>query len=50
MHAAYDFLNSDINKFNVRIWYNSTYKKGYKWPYIPSMVRVGLPINMVISN
>ncbi|XP_015070141.1 ABC transporter A family member 7-like [Solanum pennellii] len=24
--AAYDFLNSDRNSFNVIIWYNSTYK------------------------
>ncbi|GFZ07754.1 ABC2 homolog 6 [Actinidia rufa] len=24
--AAYDFLNSDFNHFNVNIWYNSTYK------------------------
>ncbi|KAK3195225.1 hypothetical protein Dsin_026535 [Dipteronia sinensis] len=24
--AAYDFLNSDVNHFNVSIWYNSTYK------------------------
>ncbi|KAK9187194.1 hypothetical protein WN944_018586 [Citrus x changshan-huyou] len=24
--AAYDFLNSDLEKFNVSIWYNSTYK------------------------
>ncbi|KAH9775723.1 ABC transporter A family member 7 [Citrus sinensis] len=24
--AAYDFLNSDLEKFNVNIWYNSTYK------------------------
>ncbi|KAK0586687.1 hypothetical protein LWI29_010771 [Acer saccharum] len=24
--AAYDFLNSDVNQFNVSIWYNSTYK------------------------
>ncbi|KAI9174610.1 hypothetical protein LWI28_020100 [Acer negundo] len=24
--AAYDFLNSDVNRFNVSIWYNSTYK------------------------
>ncbi|KAK4843669.1 hypothetical protein QYF36_011306 [Acer negundo] len=24
--AAYDFLNSDVNRFNISIWYNSTYK------------------------
>ncbi|KAF5933672.1 hypothetical protein HYC85_029843 [Camellia sinensis] len=24
--AAYDFLNSNLNNFNVSIWYNSTYK------------------------
>ncbi|KAK2664000.1 hypothetical protein Ddye_002574 [Dipteronia dyeriana] len=24
--AGYDFLNSDVNRFNVSIWYNSTYK------------------------
>ncbi|TXG50445.1 hypothetical protein EZV62_022969 [Acer yangbiense] len=24
--AAYDFLNSNVNRFNVSIWYNSTYK------------------------
>ncbi|XP_028087289.1 ABC transporter A family member 7-like [Camellia sinensis] len=26
MVAAYDFLNSSLNNFNVSIWYNSTYK------------------------
>nr|AIU41627.1 ABC transporter family protein [Hevea brasiliensis] len=26
--AAYDFLNSNGNNFNVSIWYNSTYKEG----------------------
>ncbi|GMQ10533.1 hypothetical protein CsSME_00053494 [Camellia sinensis var. sinensis] len=26
MVAAYDFLNSNLNNFNVSIWYNSTYK------------------------
>ncbi|KAL5816489.1 hypothetical protein ACOSQ3_024867 [Xanthoceras sorbifolium] len=24
--GAYDFLNSDVNQFNVSIWYNSTFK------------------------
>ncbi|GKV14086.1 hypothetical protein SLEP1_g25007 [Rubroshorea leprosula] len=35
--AAYDFLNSDGNNFNVTIWYNSTYKN-----YTPGIIQMAL--------
>ncbi|GLU12336.1 hypothetical protein SLE2022_290230 [Rubroshorea leprosula] len=44
--AAYDFLNSDGNNFNVTIWYNSTYKN-----YTPgiqmALMRVPRSVNLV---
>lgn len=41
MVAAYDFLNSNENNFNVSIWYNSTYDG-------PSLIlRVLRAVNMV---
>lgn len=44
--AAYDFLNSDLNKFNVSIWYNSTYKNGGGNSPI-DLVRVPRSVNLV---
>lgn len=42
--AAYDFLNSDEKTFNVRIWYNSTYKA-----FGTEMLRVSRSVNLVSS-
>ncbi|KAJ0049063.1 hypothetical protein Pint_15240 [Pistacia integerrima] len=39
--AAYDFLNSDLNKFNMSIWYNST------WNSPSRLVRVPRSVNLV---
>ncbi|KFK34077.1 hypothetical protein AALP_AA5G099400 [Arabis alpina] len=44
--AAYDLLNTDMNNFNVHVWYNSTYKddSGNR----PStLVRVSRSVNLV---
>ncbi|XP_074285014.1 ABC transporter A family member 7-like [Silene latifolia] len=46
--AAYDFLNSNANNFNVSIWYNATYKKDTGFS-VPDLIRVTRSINM-ISN
>ncbi|XP_031262244.1 ABC transporter A family member 7-like [Pistacia vera] len=40
--AAYDFLNSDLNKFNMSIWYNST------WNSPSRLVRVPRLVNLVV--
>ncbi|MQM10036.1 hypothetical protein Taro_042925 [Colocasia esculenta] len=47
--AAYDFLNSDANNYNVRIWYNSTYKNDSVWQSPSGSVRVPRSLN-VMSN
>ncbi|KAL7179199.1 hypothetical protein ACSBR1_042563 [Camellia fascicularis] len=46
MVAAYDFLNSNLNNFNVSIWYNSTYKNdtGNDWL---ALMRVPRSVNLV---
>lgn len=44
--AAYDFLNSDQNNFNVSIWYNSTYKNDSGNTPI-ALTRVPRSVNMV---
>ncbi|KAJ0048615.1 hypothetical protein Pint_15237 [Pistacia integerrima] len=44
--AAYDFLNSDPNKFNVSIWYNSTYKNDTGDSAI-GLVQVPRSVNLV---
>ncbi|KAK3226529.1 hypothetical protein Dsin_006391 [Dipteronia sinensis] len=43
--AAYDFLNSDVNRFNVSIWYNSTYKNDTANSPI-ALVRVPRAVNL----
>lgn len=44
--AAYDFMNSDENLFNVTIWYNSTYKNDSGSQPI-ALTRVPRSINLV---
>lgn len=44
--AAYDFLNSNGNSFNVSIWYNSTYKNDSGQASI-ALVRVPRLVNLV---
>uniref|UniRef100_A0A803M7W3 ABC transporter domain-containing protein n=1 Tax=Chenopodium quinoa TaxID=63459 RepID=A0A803M7W3_CHEQI len=44
--AAYDILNSDMNNFNVNIWYNTTYKNDTGFSRI-ALLRVLRSINMV---
>lgn len=44
--AAYDFLNSDQNNFNVSIWYNSTYKNDSGNTPI-ALTRVPRSVNLV---
>lgn len=43
--AAYDFLNSNKNSFNVTIWYNSTYKNDTGQTAI-ALVRVPRSVNL----
>ncbi|KAK4568293.1 hypothetical protein RGQ29_003892 [Quercus rubra] len=43
--AAYDFLNSNENRFNVSIWYNSTYKNDSGQTPI-ALVRVPRSVNL----
>ncbi|CAL9114052.1 unnamed protein product [Musa textilis] len=43
--AAYDFLNSDENSFNLNIWYNSTYNDGDGY-----LVRVPRSVNLVCPS
>ncbi|KAL6970757.1 hypothetical protein U1Q18_030447 [Sarracenia purpurea var. burkii] len=43
--AAYDFLNSNKNNFNVTIWYNSTFNKGNGDKN--TMTRVARSVNLV---
>ncbi|XP_030939110.1 ABC transporter A family member 7-like [Quercus lobata] len=43
--AAYDFLNSNENSFNVSIWYNSTYKNDSGQAPI-ALVRVPRSVNL----
>ncbi|XP_050255380.1 ABC transporter A family member 7-like [Quercus robur] len=43
--AAYDFLNSNENSFNVSIWYNSTYKNDSGQASI-ALVRVPRSVNL----
>ncbi|XP_078428108.1 ABC transporter A family member 7-like [Wolffia australiana] len=47
--TAYDFLDSDAKNYNVRIWYNSTFRNesSFQMPY--GIVRVARSLN-VISN
>ncbi|KAE8124063.1 hypothetical protein FH972_018973 [Carpinus fangiana] len=45
--AAYDFLNSIGNSFNVNIWYNSTYKND-TGPTANALARVPRSVNLVI--
>lgn len=44
--SAYDFLNSNENRFNVSIWYNSTYKNDSGQTPI-ALVRVPRSVNLV---
>ncbi|OAY47650.1 ABC transporter A family member 7 isoform X1 [Manihot esculenta] len=44
--AAYDFLNSNANNFNVSIWYNSTYEDG-EVPGQFNFLRVPRSVNLV---
>lgn len=44
--SAYDFLNSNENRFNVSIWYNSTYKNDSGQAPI-ALVRVPRSVNLV---
>nr|GEZ63834.1 ABC transporter A family member 7-like isoform X1 [Tanacetum cinerariifolium] len=44
--VAYDFLNSNINNYNVTVWYNSTYRKD-RANLPPRLVRVPRSINLV---
>ncbi|GMQ10518.1 hypothetical protein CsSME_00053486 [Camellia sinensis var. sinensis] len=46
MVAAYDFLNSNLNNFNVSIWYNSTYKNDTGNGPL-GLMRVPRSVNMV---
>lgn len=41
--AAYDFSNSDDNKFDVTVWYNSSLTDGYDQS---STLRVGRSLNL----
>ncbi|OMO98253.1 ABC transporter-like protein [Corchorus olitorius] len=43
--AAYDFLNSDGNTFNVTVWYNSTYKN-YSTGAPMSLLRIPRSVNL----
>ncbi|KAF3437769.1 hypothetical protein FNV43_RR20525 [Rhamnella rubrinervis] len=43
--AAYDFLNSDRNTFNVNIWYNATYKDA-----ADKFLRVPRSLNLVSNS
>lgn len=44
LFAAYDFLNTNKNRFNVSIWYNATYKYGGR---SEQLVRVPPMVNVV---
>jgi len=44
--SAYDLLNTDRNKFNVTIWYYTTYK-GDLQDWRVKYVRVPRSVNMV---
>nr|GEV78910.1 ABC transporter A family member 7 [Tanacetum cinerariifolium] len=44
--AGYDFLNSNINNYNVTVWYNSTYKNDTGGGPL-GMIRVPRSINLV---
>ncbi|ERN03835.1 ABC transporter A family member 7 [Amborella trichopoda] len=43
--AAFDFLDSDQNKFNLNVWYNSTYNNDTGFSSIP-LVRLPRSLNM----
>ncbi|XWS51101.1 hypothetical protein CRYUN_Cryun12cG0147500 [Craigia yunnanensis] len=43
--AAYDFLNSDGNNFNVSVWYNSTYRN-YSSGSPMSLLRIPRSVNL----
>ncbi|KAF7123417.1 hypothetical protein RHSIM_Rhsim12G0157900 [Rhododendron simsii] len=45
--AAYDFLNSDFNNFNLSIWYNSTYNNNTGNAPL-ALMRVPRSVNLVI--
>uniref|UniRef100_A0A1D1XY01 ABC transporter A family member 7 n=1 Tax=Anthurium amnicola TaxID=1678845 RepID=A0A1D1XY01_9ARAE len=47
--SAYDFLDTNVNNYNVRIWYNSTYKNDSVWQSPIGLVRASRSLN-VISN
>ncbi|KAM1982469.1 hypothetical protein ACFX15_038825 [Malus domestica] len=44
--AAYDFSNSDDNKFDVTVWYNSSLNDGYLDDDQSSTLRVGRSLNL----
>ncbi|XP_074285015.1 ABC transporter A family member 7-like [Silene latifolia] len=44
--AAYDFLDSDANSFNINVWYNATYKNDTGFS-VPGLIRVARSINLV---
>uniref|UniRef100_A0A803N332 ABC transporter domain-containing protein n=1 Tax=Chenopodium quinoa TaxID=63459 RepID=A0A803N332_CHEQI len=44
--SAYDFLNSNMNNYNVSIWYNSTYKNDSGFSTI-GLLRVPRSVNQV---
>ncbi|PWA42352.1 ABC2-like protein [Artemisia annua] len=45
--VAYDFLNSNMNNYNMTVWYNSTYRKD-KANLSPRLVRVPRSINLAV--
>uniref|UniRef100_A0A5B7AZN9 ABC transporter domain-containing protein n=1 Tax=Davidia involucrata TaxID=16924 RepID=A0A5B7AZN9_DAVIN len=44
--AAYDFLNSNGNNFNVSIWFNSTHKDMAEGRVDPTLLRVPRSVNL----
>lgn len=44
--AAYDFLNSNMNNFNVSLWYNATFKNDTGFS-VPALIRIPRLVNLV---
>ncbi|KAF7838432.1 ABC transporter A family member 7-like [Senna tora] len=47
--AAYDFLNTNENRFNVNIWYNATYKNDSGFDSI-ALARIPRSVNLVSNS
>ena len=47
-HTAYDFLDSNMNNFNVSLWYNSTFKNDTGFS-APALIRIPRLVNLVYS-